>query len=60
MSPGTLVSYSPSWAEEMGLIDHRLYIVISHDLKNKLCRAITSDTGEIKLFWTEDLIELGA
>lgn len=57
MTPGMLVSFSPHWAAEMNIRDHRLYMIVSYDSKNKQCHAITSSTGEIKRFWAVDLIE---
>ena len=43
MSPGTLVKYSPNWANQMGLKDHKLYIVISYDPRHNWCDVITSE-----------------
>lgn len=58
MSPGTLVKYSPNWANQMGLKNHRIYIVISYDPRHNWCDVITSETGEITKFWTEDLEQI--
>ena len=43
MSPGTLVKYSPNWANQMGLKDHKLYIVVSYDPRHNWCDVITSE-----------------
>jgi hypothetical protein len=57
MAPGTLVKYCPHWATQMGIKDSRLYVIISYDPQHNWCQAITSSTGEITKFWTEDLVE---